>query len=278
MIFSTIILFLSLTNSFALTNSVPADSAQFDSIVFIKSEAPNSQGDTTPGYCNATLLNEHVMITAAHCVVLAYLSNYTKMTIELGAYRYHTKPDGTRTRLGYGAKKSITQDVHIELTANLKSRLASRGEKTNIDPKDDIAILWWNNSIPEASTLTFPELLSKVEYQNLLKNLPAATFNVVSINPFAEVRTTNTRKIAGLNNFKWTFSNYLQSKSTSRVEEGDSGAPLFATTNGKIKLFGVVKGRASTVFDNWDVYTSANLPICQLSFNLPAEYKKNFCY
>jgi secreted trypsin-like serine protease len=278
MLLSTLLLFLSLTNSFALTNSLPADSPALDNIVFIKSEAPDSHGDTTPGYCNATLLNSQVLITAAHCVALAYISNDTKLTIQLGAYRYHTKPDGTRIRVGYATNKTIIQDVQIELTTNLKNKLASRGEKYSIDPQDDVALVWWNNPLPETSALTYPELLSKVEYQAILKNFSATTFNVVSINPFAEVRTSNTRKIATLNDFKWTFSNYLQSKSFSRVEEGDSGAPIFAIAQGKIKLFGVVKGRASTIFDNWDVYPSANLQICQLSFNLPMEFKKNFCF
>ncbi len=278
MLLPIFLFFITLTNTYALTNSIPADSVSFDNIVFISNDAPDSHGETIPGYCNATLLNSHVMITAAHCAALAYISNYTKYNIRFGSYLYHVNPDGSRRRIGYATKNTIVQDVHIELTTSLKQKLATRGEKAIIDPKDDIALLWWNDSLPETDSLTYQELLSKNEYQTVLKNIASTSFNVVSINPFAEVRTTNTRKSAGLNQFKWTFGNYLQSTSTSRVEEGDSGAPLFATINGKMKLFGVVKGRASTIFSNWDVFPSANLQICQLSYNLPLEFKKNFCF
>lgn len=275
---SIILFFLSLTNSYALTNSTPAESPRFDSVVFINSSAPDASGDTTPGYCNATLLNSHVLITAAHCAILAYVSNDTKMTIEVGSYFYKNNPDGTRKRIGYKTNSTIVEDVHIEFTTNLKNAIARRGEKATIDPQDDIALLWWDHETPETVGLPYAELLSQTEYQSIMQNIQATPFSVVSINPFAEVQTLNTRKIASLDSIKWTWSNYLESKSNSRVEEGDSGSPLFVTSNGKFKLFGVVKGRASTVFSNWDVFASANLKICQLSSNLPADFKKNFCY
>lgn len=277
MFISVILFFLFITNSFALTNSTPAEAPRFDSVIFIRSDAPDSRGERIPDFCNGTLLNSHVMITAAHCIILAYISNDTKMTIQFGAYRYHVNPDGTRKRIGYMPTSTITQDVHIEMSAGAKGAIARRGEKATISPIDDVALLWWNNSLPETSALTYPDLFSKIEYQTILKNLSATPLNVVSINPLME-QTSNTRKIASLNNVTWTLSNYLKSKSVARVEEGDSGAPIFATLNGKMKLFGVVLGRGSTIFDNWDVYSSANLQICPLSFNLPMEYKKNFCY
>ena len=198
-------LILSMTKSFALTNSIPADDAKFDSVVMISSEAPDSKGDTTPGYCNATLLNSHVMITAAHCALLAQISNDTKMTIRIGSYIFKTNTDGSKKRIGYKTNKTIIQDVHIELTNTLLAAINKHGEKVQIAPQDEVALLWWNNETPETENLPYPELLSQTEFQNILHNINLAPLSIVTINPFTEMQTSNTRKMANLFNVKWNL-------------------------------------------------------------------------
>ena len=76
MLKTTIILVLILMSShiFALTNSILDDSPEFVSVVQIKSEAPDSSGESIPGYCNATFISKNILVTAAHCIKLAYIS------------------------------------------------------------------------------------------------------------------------------------------------------------------------------------------------------------
>ncbi len=269
------ILILTISNAFALTNSSPAVSNDWTNVMQIKSEAPDSRGDSTPGYCNATLINENVLITAAHCVKLAYISGMKKIEIQVGQYKYITrKTDGQVVRIGYVEKTRLTKEVHVELPRSLTDKIARRGEKATIEPSEDMALLWWNEETPEFANIVIADIVSPTEHSSMIKNLPQASLLSVTINPFSEM-STDTKRMATLNDFKW--KNYVYSKSISRVEEGDSGAPLFAQINGKFKIFAVVKGRASTVFDNWDAYSAINPNACEIANRLPTFIKIEAC-
>ena len=244
-------------------------------VVLIRSDAPDSSGERIPGYCNATLIHHNVLITAAHCLKLAYISGMKKIDFQVGYYKYFTrKTDGKVIRVGYAPKYNLNKDVHIELPTSLVDKIARKGEKAEISPTEDTALAWWSEETPELEEVSVADAISPIEHNALIKNLANTSLQIVTVNPFSEM-STDTKRMANLNNYKW--KGYVYSKSTSRVEEGDSGAPLFALINGKFKIFAVVKGKASTVFGNWDAYAPINPNLCQLTKNLPTFIKISAC-
>lgn len=274
-IISTIMALVLSHQSYALTNSAPALSDNWINVMMIRSDAPDSAGNDAPAFCNATLIHKNVLITAAHCAKLAYLSGMKKIDIEVGQYKYMTrKTDGQTVRIGYTPKFKLSKIVNIEFPPSLVDKLQRRGEKTNIDPSEDMALLWWNEETPEFNEMPLADIVGPLEHATILKNFSQTTLTAVTINPFSEM-SLDTKRMTTLNNFKW--NGYVYSKSLSRVEEGDSGAPLFALINGQYKIFAVVKGKASTIFDNWDAYTAINPSVCQLAKNLPTFIQLSAC-
>ncbi|MBC7714975.1 MAG: hypothetical protein H7177_16635 [Rhizobacter sp.] len=275
-IFVALALATTIMSAHALTNSVVAESPDWSSVALIKSEAPDSHGDTTPGYCNATFIGRNMMVTAAHCVVLAYISKDNLITIQTGYYKYITRPsDGATVRIGYVKKDSFDRHVNIELPKILTDKIARQGEKAELGPTDDFAILWWNDDTPEIKDMKFAEVTTPAESSLISKNISAYPLKAVTINFFNEM-STDTKRMADLNSYKWN-NGYVYSKSNSRVEEGDSGSPLFAKINNTMKIFAVVKGKATTIFDNWDVYPAVNNNICDLNKRMPSDMKIKSC-
>lgn len=263
------------TPLYALTNSTPALENDWASVVQIKSEAPDSTGESVPGYCNATFIAKNILLTAAHCVKLAYISKDNLLNIQTGYYKFIKRPDGQVVRIGYVPKSNFNRHINIELPKSLSDKIASRGEKAQIGPDEDFAILWWNEATPEIDEMSFTTPVTSAEHAVIIKNIKAYPLKTVSINLFSEM-STDTKRMADLNNYKWN-NGYVYSKSTSRVEEGDSGAPLFVNINGKMKIFGVVKGKASTVFDNWDVYPAIHSHLCVINKKMPTDMKIGSC-
>lgn len=263
------------TNAYALTNSTPALSDSWMNVVQIRSDAPDSQGNDAPAFCNATLIHKNVMITAAHCVKLAYISGMKKIDVEVGQYKYVTRrTDGQTVRIGYAPKFKFSKNVNIELPRELADKIQRRGEKATISPAEDVAIIWWPEETPELNEIAVSEIVSPLEHAAVLKNFATTPFTVLTINLFSEP-SLDTKRMSTLNKVKW--SGYVHSKSTGRVEEGDSGAPLFASFDGKLKIFSVVKGRASTVFDNWDAYSAINPHLCSMAKTLPTFIQIQAC-
>jgi len=261
---------------FALTNSTPELNEVYQNILFIKSDAPDQNGDTAPGFCNATLLNPKMAITAAHCVYLNYISKDLNIVLEKGAYKYKTMPDGQRRRIGYVQNFTTNIRVHIEFSQQLKNKLDRTGFKTKISPNEDMAIIYWDENLDELKLEHYSEILSQLDFEKIKSNLVNYSPKVRSINPFSEM-SLDTKRYAVLNDLKMTFSGYLESKSISRVEEGDSGSPLFVNLEGKEKIIGVVKGRGATVFSNWDAYTPVMNLSCEINQRIPKELKMNHC-
>ncbi|MBC7430362.1 MAG: hypothetical protein H7336_17240 [Bacteriovorax sp.] len=266
----------SMTSAFALTNSVVAESPDWSPVVLIKSEAPDSHGDSTAGYCNATFIGKNMMITAAHCIVLSYISKDYLFTIQTGYYKYVTRPsDGATVRIGYVKKDTFDKHVNIELPKILVDKIARQGEKAELGPTDDFAILWWNENTPEIKDMKYAEVATPAEHALVSKNMSAYPMRAVTINFFNEM-STDTKRMADLNSYKWN-NGYIYSQSNSRVEEGDSGSPLFVKINNTMKIFAVVKGKASTIFSNWDVYPAVNNNICDLNKRMPTDMKIKSC-
>lgn len=262
-------------HAFALTNSVSAESDFWSPVVQIKSEAPDSSGETIPGYCNATLIGKNVIVTAAHCLLLAHVSKQNEIEIETGYYKYITRPDGQRVKIGYAAKNKFKRRVNIELPRTLLDKVARSGSKTKIGPNEDFAVAWWNDETPETDDIKYASIVTPAEHALISKSINTFPMKVVSIN-FMSVSNLDTKRMGDLNSYRWS-GNYIHSKSVVRVEEGDSGAPVYTTVNNQMKIFAVVKGRAATIFDNWDVYPSVTPHLCDISTRMPSHVKINGC-
>ncbi len=87
---------------------------------------------------------------------------------------------------------------------------------------------------------------------------------IVTINFWVE-SSSDTKRSASLDNLKYSAAGFFTSVATSRVEEGDSGAPLLVSINGEWKLAGVVKGRGQSIFGNWDAMTAADSKLCSIA-------------
>lgn len=260
-------------NVSALTNSAAEENAFYNATVFIRSDAPDESGDTAPGFCNATLLNDHMAITAAHCVHLAYVSRDHKIEIEKGAYKYKTMPDGKIRKIGYVNffKESIQAEIYF--SQSLSQKMDRNRFKAKIGPDEDVAIITWSENFDQLKQDSYPSIISPKEFLQIKSNIQAYQFKVVSINPFSEM-SLDTKRSAFLNSVKWALGSYLESKSFSRVEEGDSGSPVFVND----KIFAVVKGKATTVFSNWDAYSSVSNIACEINTKLSNDLKIKGCF
>lgn len=261
--------------SFALTNSTAAENEVWSPVVQIRNDAPDASGESVPGFCNATFIGKNTLVTAAHCVLLAYISKEKELDIETGYYKYVTRPDGQRVKIGYVAKNKFKKQINIELPQSLIDKVARSKFKTQIGPGEDFAVLWWDEETPEIADLKFATPVSASEHAQITRALKSFPLKVVSINLFANM-SMDTKRMGDLNSVKWS-SNYIHSVSTVRVEEGDSGAPVFVTINGQSKVFAVVKGRATTVFSNWDVYPSITPHLCDINKRMPTHFKLPVC-
>jgi hypothetical protein len=263
-------------SAFALTNSLPEEKIEFESVIFIRNDAPDANGESLPAFCNATLLSKNMAVTAAHCLHYAFVSGEKMVTLEKGAYKYKIMPDGTKRRIGYIPNFKTNVQAEIEFSEKLKDKFLRSKFKAKIGPEEDVAIFWWKDEHPELNLAFFPSLVSPSEEQIIKKSISSFQLSPVSINPFSEM-SIDTKRSSILNQTKWHRLNYVESKSTSRVQEGDSGAPLFVTINNQQKVFAVVKGKATTAFGNWDVYSPISQIACDINKRMPTEFSLKSC-
>lgn len=262
--------------AWALTPSQPALDTYWDSVVHIRTEARDAQNSEAPSFCNATLLSPQVLVTAAHCLSHAEVLKARYMEVEVGAYKYGTRPDGHVVRIGYVKKFRQTLNAQFFFTPELSKALKSSGLKTKISPAQDIAIAILNQPLPLDSNFAFAQIASTRELNAMKMRLLQYRPTVVTVNYLTEM-STDTKRLAYLDEIKWDTSRHFTSRSNSRVEEGDSGAPLFVQTGPQWKLIGVVKGRAETFFSNWDVFGTIDTNLCSISKAVPAEFKASIC-
>lgn len=254
-------LFIVSISTFALTNSKPALEDKYNIMVAIRNYAPDAKGDDAPAFCVGTLLNEQEIVTAAHCVKDLYFHPELEMQIDLGYYKYITRPTGERVRVGYYQDMNFKRKVQISFPDSLKRKLAVSKKKATIGPEEDVALIRLAQPLLLTREISFGKIVSQTMMQDLLKNPTRHQLWASSIN-FIEESSSDTRRIGLLDNIQINRS-YIKSTSTSRVAPGDSGAPVFYQNQNQIYLVAVVKGLAKTVFSNWDVYTLVEPFLCK---------------
>ncbi len=265
--------------SYALTNAQPALSDDLQSIVFLKTEARDpSDGSEAPAFCNATFVHPLVLVTAAHCVRDAYVVKSFSAEVTVGKYKYVTKPDGTVVRIGYTTLLKDMKSARFFFTQTLTSKINSQGLKAQIGPQEDLAVIVLGSAMNLPDTVKMVPVISQQDLQGLAAIATQYLPTVISINPFADMNTMDTKRSATLNIFKWNSAGYFESTSTARVEEGDSGSPVQVRIGNVWKLVAVVKGQGSTFLGTFDVFSAVNSKICDIGNQLGnAELKSKLC-
>lgn len=251
---------------FALTNSAPAESAEFEANVFISSEGRDESGDTVPAFCNAAVISPKALVTAAHCVKDAQVMGSFSLTVELGSYRYVKKPDGRVVRVGYAPYFKETRAAQFFFPKALSDRIARSGYSASIGPSEDVALVTLTEPLPLKEGFVLAVPISQADFRGILGSVVSYWPTVVTINPFEEM-SADTKRQARLDRVSWT-SGYFDSRSASRVQQGDSGAPLFVRVGSSWFLAGAVKGEARTLFGSWDVYSPLGTHACGLAQQL----------
>ncbi len=238
------ILLLSL-NSFALSNSIAAEDKGWQSDVLLSIPAFDDQNDPVTGFCNGTLIDSTTMITAAHCFVRSEVLTGKKMAIEIGEYRYVLK-DGVKIKIGY------KHMIRHETSAKIRFLAGVNPNGTGaVPPELDIVVVKLDAPVNVA-----PDFIYAPLWNTTLPQLNAASkVTLVTINPIETISHMDMKQMAVLNKFTQGRIN-IESTSISRVAEGDSGAPVFASINGKTYLIGVVKGTVQTFGSVRDIFVT----------------------
>ncbi|MEZ0391814.1 MAG: trypsin-like serine protease [Pseudobdellovibrionaceae bacterium] len=248
----------------ALTHSSPAVDEEFHFNVLISTDGRDPQdGSMIPAFCNASFVHPLVLVTAAHCLRDAHVLKSQTVDIQTGQYKFVTKPDGTVGRVGYVLNPKQRQSAKFIFTKNLTAKINSQGFQTQIGPQEDLALV--RLSSPLTDSLPMMAVISQQELRGIAASLTTYAPTVLSINPWADLTNLDTKRSANLNRLNWNGSGYFRSTSSSRVQEGDSGAPFFVRIGSNWKLAGVVKGKATTPFNDWDVFTGLDQKICELA-------------
>lgn len=262
-------LFLSSSFALALSNSEIADSVNYDSVVFFMAPSFDKNGqEDADGLCVGNLLSARVLITAAHCVFMAEVSGVREIDLQVGEYRYVTRPTGERVRVGYVPTLRQKVKGRIYVPEALRQKMERQKFRTSIGPSEDVAVMVFDQELPLKEGFQFTPVVSRTEYKEVISQITRFSPTVVTIN-FIEEMSTNTKRKAVLDSLKRNMSDHLESKSRSRVQPGDSGSPLFVKIGSHYKQIGITKGRAETIFSNWDVFALLGERLCQVATQVP---------
>lgn len=241
----TVILLLSF-NSYALSNSIAAEDKGWQSNVLLSIPSFDNTNDKVTGYCNGTLIDSNTLVSAAHCFVRSEVLTGKKFKIEVGEYRYIVR-DGVKIKIGYKSMIQHETSGKIRFLAGVNPN----GTGT-VPPELDIVVVKLDAPVSLPTDFAFAPLWNTT----LPQLTPAsAKMTIVSINFMETITHNDTKQMSVLNKFSQGRIN-IESTSTSRVAQGDSGAPVFAVINGKTYLIGVVKGTVKTFGSVRDIFVT----------------------
>lgn len=244
-LFIAIIISACSLNTFALSNSIAAEDKGWESVILLAIPSFDTDGSQVTGYCNGTLIDAYTFISAAHCFQRSEIPAGKKMRVEIGEYRYIIK-DGVKIKVGY--RSIIRHESSVKVRTLPGVNLNSTG---TIPPELDIVVVKL-----DAPVAVPPEFIYAPLWNQALPALNTSNkVSIVSINPMETISHNDTKQMAVLNRFTQARIN-IESTSTSRVAQGDSGAPVFATINAKTYLIGVVKGTVSTFGSTRDIFVT----------------------
>jgi|GEM_PF-746235 len=260
-------LFIS-TTALALTNSQPALETNLESQVMIHTEGRTSDGDSAPAYCNGTMVSPRIVVTAAHCVVQSWYLHDNVIDVNVGRYKYITRPDGKVVRIGYVTYLKSTQKAQMIFSQDLQQRMQNGGVMADVPPEEDYAVVVLPTALALPPDFAYRHLVSRALLNQVLNRVSSLAPTIVTVNPWEEMATSDTKRLAVLDQISWNSSGWFESQSTSRVQEGDSGGGLLVKVGTEYQLVAVVKGLQSSWFSNRDIYTVAVGKVCDLIQNV----------
>lgn len=261
--------FWALSFAQALTHSEPALSEEWQSAAFIKTEALGDDQLPATSLCNATLISNRLLVTAAHCLHHAYVLNQPLLDVEVGRYKYITRPSGEKVRVGYVHFLKTQVPARFIFSPALRTRFDRQKLKAKIGPQEDLALILLEGPLALAADFPYAKVLPQEYLKGLAGRWVQHWPTVVTINFTEYMSGTDYKQMGTLDQLTEKGGGYLESRSRSRVRPGDSGAPLFVRVGNQWYLSAVVKGQAKTVFSDWDVYTLLDTKICQLAQDIP---------
>jgi hypothetical protein len=251
-------------HALAINPSIPAEETIWNQVVWIQSPGLE-RGEIITGFCNATLISGQYLVTAAHCVHHAYVMRYYEISIQFGQYVYRKEKDNVVRRVGYRSQSPKTYQAQYYFLPSLKRQFDSNGYRAKIEPSVDIALVKLHKPVDQMHHLNFGsiKLMSPRLQRQLGNNWVSYWPTVVSVNYLETISHSDSRQKSQLDQIK-VFTNHLESQSRSRLTPGDSGAPLFIRSGSEWFLAAITKGRAETLFTNWDVFTITGQNLCKL--------------
>lgn len=260
----------------ALVPSIPDLTSDFPTVVQISASDRDNEGEIVNAYCVGTFVSPTILLTAAHCLRGAVLLGEQEMKIRSGYYKYRIDPNGQNRVIGFLPVHEGVFSFQVEFAGDLKKQIIQKKWRSEIQVSQDLAIVKLGTPFPWPEGQKF----AKVPTGFSLSSLKIADYlpTTVTINPIAEIRSIDYKRKSQLDNIAYSSRGYWQSRSLSRVEPGDSGAPLFMKSGLDWYFVGVTKGRGENLFSNWDVFVLLDQKACQTSQAFSdREIQKYFC-